>query len=202
MPITSVQVLRNHPQLLSFSHPSPHTQYNMLANLVDFTFKIYPASLTSCDLHHYPRDPSHHPTHTWVIEIISYWPPCLSTCCCTVVFFQYKNQSNPWKYVRSCHTSFQNPPVTFQDSRSQRQFLQWPPWSPGPGSLLPPWSHPFSLAPLMNAVQPHRPPIAPQYARYVPTLGAFVILSPVPSELYPQVSTRWCSSFPQFKCHL
>lgn len=68
MPITSVQLLRNHPQLLSFSRPSPHTQYNMLANLVDFTFKIYPASLTSCDLHHYPTDPSHHPAHTWVTE--------------------------------------------------------------------------------------------------------------------------------------
>ena len=65
---------------------------------VQYISKFYLASLSSCDLHHYPMDPSHHPTYTWVIEIPSYWTPCLSTCYFPVVFFQYKSQSSPSKY--------------------------------------------------------------------------------------------------------
>lgn len=35
----------------------------------------------------------------------------------------------------------------------------------------------------------------------MPLHGTFVILFPVPDEFYPQVSTRWGPSLPQFECH-
>ena len=75
------------PLLLSPIFPHP----------VQYISTFYLASLTSCDLHHYPVDPSHHPTFTWVIEIPSYWTPCLSTCCFPVVLFSIQKPEQPLK---------------------------------------------------------------------------------------------------------
>lgn len=181
------------PLLLSPISPHP----------VQYISKFYLASLTSCDLHHYPVAPSHHPTFTWVIEIPSYWTPCLSTCCFPVVvffFFNTKARAAPQNTSQTFSHLFPKPCDDFSTQSEPKAVFTMT--SKGPCVLAPCSLSSLLNCPLITAIQPHWPPIAPQYAKYLPILWAFVILSPVPTKLQPQVSTRWWPSLPQFKCHL